>query len=73
MRPYDMKKKSFQTFLIVSAVFAGIVYALCVIWTIYDSVTGGPSRWHDLLVPTMLVLLCAFNFYQYFKDEKNRK
>ena len=68
-----MEKKALRIFLTVSAVIAGISYAVCVIWTIYDSVTGGPDRWHDLLVPTMLVPLCAFNFYQYFKDEKSKK
>ncbi len=68
-----MKKKSFRTFLIAGAVAGGIVYAVCVIWAIYDSVTGGPSRWHYLLAPTMCVLVCAFNLYQYFKDEKSRK
>lgn len=68
-----MKKKSFRTLLIVSAVVAGIGYAVCVIWIIYDSVTGGPGRWHYLLAPTMCILLCAFNFYQYLKSEKSKK
>ncbi len=54
-----MKKKPFQTFLIVFGVIAGIVYAVCVIWTIYDSVTGGPGRWYHLIPVTMSVLLMA--------------
>ena len=73
MRPYNMKKKTFRILLIVSAAVAGIGYAICVIWAIYNSVTGGPGRWHYLLAPTMCVLVCAFNFYRYFKDEKSRK
>ena len=65
------KKK--KCLLIVPAVVAGIGYAVCVIWIIHDSVTGGPGRWHYLLAPTMCVLLCALNFYQYLKDEKSKK
>lgn len=68
-----MQKKPFRIFLIVSAVAAGIVYAVCVIWTIYDSVTGGPGRWYHLIPVTMSGLLMADSLYRYFKDEKSKK
>ncbi len=68
-----MKKKTFKTILIAGAAAAGIAYAACVIWTIYDSMTGGPSRWYHLIPMTMGVLLMADSVYRYFKDEKSRK
>lgn len=59
--------------MIVSAVIGGILWMVCAIWTIYDSVTGGPGRWYHLLPSTMCVLICAVNIYQYLKDEKSDK
>ena len=68
-----MKVKRFKTILIIGAVIAGIMWAVCAIWTIYDPVCGGPSRWCSLIPVTLSVFVCAFNLYQYFKDEKSKK
>ncbi len=62
-----------KRFLIIGAVIAGIMWAVCVIWTIYDSVYGGPSRWYYLVPVTLSVFMCGFSLYQYFKDEKSKK
>lgn len=61
-----------KRFLIVSAVVAGIGYVVCVIWTIYDYVTGGPGRWYYLIPVTMSVISCIFSLYKYLRDEKAR-
>ena len=62
-----------KRFLIMGAVIAGIMWAVCVIWTIYDSMCGGPNRWYSLIPVTLSVFVCVFNLYQYLKDEKSKK
>lgn len=59
--------------LIVGAVIAGIAWAVCVIWTIYDSVNGGPAKWYYLVPVTMSAISCVVVLYQYLKDEKSKK
>lgn len=62
-----------KRFLIAGTVIGGIMWAVCVIWTIYDSVNGGPSRWYYLVPVTMSAISCVVCLYQYFKDEKSKK
>ena len=62
-----MKMKRFFT---VSTAALGVALAAVWIWTIYDSLTGGRSRWY---YPIPASISYASLCYHGFKEEKSKK